>query len=136
MPDVLPSEPDVVAPEPADVSQPAQPQPQQVLRTLRDKPVKGDSWAALDFILALEWPCRDHIHHPSINPNAQVPKACDIGQFHGHALTATKCVYSSALPPAEQNHAQSEAPGKETAHHNHGPSAPGKWHMPHAEIDK
>ena len=32
----------------------------------RDPPVQGDSWAALDFILALEWPCRDHIHHVSI----------------------------------------------------------------------
>jgi hypothetical protein len=29
-------------------------------------PVAGDSWAALDFILALEWPCREHIHHSSI----------------------------------------------------------------------
>jgi hypothetical protein len=29
-------------------------------------PVVGDSWAALDFILALEWPCREHIKHASI----------------------------------------------------------------------
>ncbi|KAI7372729.1 hypothetical protein KC336_g20587 [Hortaea werneckii] len=27
-----------------------------------------ESWKALDFILALEWPCRDHIHHHAINP--------------------------------------------------------------------
>ncbi|KAI6819473.1 hypothetical protein KC340_g6241 [Hortaea werneckii] len=27
-----------------------------------------ESWKALDFILALEWPCQNHIHHHAINP--------------------------------------------------------------------
>jgi hypothetical protein len=31
-----------------------------------EKPVHGDSWAALDFILALEWPCREHVKHVGI----------------------------------------------------------------------
>ncbi len=37
-----------------------------VKRPARSSPVAGDSWAALDFILALEWPCREHIHHHAI----------------------------------------------------------------------
>lgn len=38
----------------------------QILRDPHEPPVTGDSWAALDFILALEWPCKDHVHHPTI----------------------------------------------------------------------
>lgn len=37
-----------------------------ILRDPHEPPVAGDSWAALDFILALEWPCKDHVHHPVI----------------------------------------------------------------------
>lgn len=79
-------------------------------------PVKGDSWAALDFILALEWPCRDHIHHPGINPTAKPHVECKLGDFSGHALTATSAVFESAL--------HTPRVGEE------------KWALPHAEIDK
>lgn len=103
----------------------------------QNTPVKGDSWAALDFILALEYPCRDHIKHHGINPNAQIPKACEIGQFHGHALTATKSVYQSALPPPSASHEHSALLGS-TMPMQYGlhPSTSDKWQLPHSEIDK
>ncbi len=47
----------------ASASAPASAEGQPPLQTQRHAPVKGDSWAALDFILALEWPCKDHIKH-------------------------------------------------------------------------
>lgn len=58
-------------------------------------PINGDSWAALDFILALEHPCRDHVHHPMINPEAWLPEP---GSGHGHAMTTTAAVFAGALP--------------------------------------
>ncbi|KAK5165562.1 uncharacterized protein LTR77_009091 [Saxophila tyrrhenica] len=103
-------------------------------RQVRDSPVAGDSWAALDFILALEWPCREHIHHSSINPNIKVPEACSIADLHGHALTATAAVYQSSLPPSTHGHEHARA-----ASHSHGgqhSTQPGKWQLPHCEIDK
>ena len=102
-------------------------------------PVAGDSWAALDFILALEWPCREHIKHHSINPETQVTEACDIGVFHGHALTATAAVYSSAQPPPAHNGHNTQAgltaetiPNQQGLH----PDSMQHWQLPHSEIDK
>ncbi|KAK3049821.1 hypothetical protein LTR09_008997 [Extremus antarcticus] len=105
-----------------------------VKRPARSSPVAGDSWAALDFILALEWPCREHIHHHAINPDTKVPEACAIADLHGHALTATAAVYQSSLQPSEAAHGGG---------HSHSPAQPGlhpdhsdKWQLPHSEIDK
>ncbi|KAK0259238.1 hypothetical protein B0A54_12366 [Friedmanniomyces endolithicus] len=111
--------------------------PDQPRRPARDTPVQGDSWAALDFILALEWPCREHVAHHAINPNAVVPKACDVGGFHGHALTATQAVYQSALPPPKTSHEQADLLGSLMPMQNglHS-STLMHWQLPHSEIDK
>ncbi|TKA83633.1 hypothetical protein B0A55_00476 [Friedmanniomyces simplex] len=111
--------------------------PDQRRRPARDTPVKGDSWAALDFILALEWPCRDHVKHHAINPDVDVPKACDVGGFHGHALTTTQAVYQSALPPPRTSHERAEILGSVTPMRNglHS-STLENWQLPHSEIDK
>lgn len=108
------------------------PSPHSQLR--HDTPVPGDSWAALDFILAMEWPCRQHIHHLSINPDAQIPEACDIGKFHGHALTATQAIFQSAQAPVDED------AKTELLLYNMGggldPSSAKDWALPHSEIDK
>ena len=109
----------------------------QPKRPARHTPVTGDSWAALDFILALEWPCREHIKHHGINPNAKVPEACSVGKFHGHALTATAAVYQSSIlaPNAGQdksNVLSDNIPNQYGLH----PSTAQKWQLPHSEIDK
>ena len=100
----------------------------QPQRPAHHAPVAGDSWAALDFILALEWPCREHVAHHAINPAAKVPEACDVGKFHGHALTATAAVYQSSLPPPHTTDAVDQ--------HGLHPSVGEKWQLPHSEIDK
>lgn len=87
-------------------------------------PVPGDSWAALDFILALEYPCKDHVHHPIINPDAWTPSE---GNPHGHGMTATAAVFASAQPPQS-----SAAPDRAGLN----PHAASHWHLPHDEIDK
>ena len=112
-------------------------EPPQSARLQRHAPVTGDSWAALDFILALEWPCKDHIKHHSINPNAKIPEACDVGKFHGHALVTTAAVFQSALPPTESS-AGSTNPSSVGSPYQHGlhPSSMDKWQLPHSEIDK
>lgn len=103
-------------------------------RPARHVPVKGDSWAALDFILALEWPCRDHIKHPRLNPNAAVPKACEVGGFHGHALTVTHAVYQSSVPVQTE---QSASSGLAVPPSNGlDPASAESWELPHSEIDK
>ena len=107
----------------------AEERPQESLRTQRHAPVTGDSWAALDFILALEWPCKDHIKHHSLNPKAKTPDACAVGQFHGHALVTTAAVFQSAQPPL------APSAGSPYQHGLH-PSSIDKWQMPHSEIDK
>lgn len=113
-------------------------QPPQPIRPQRHPPVKGDSWAALDFILALEWPCKDHIKHSSINPQAKTPEACDVGQFHGHALVTTSAVFQSAQPPPSVSSVGSTNASSVSSPHQHGlhPSSQDKWQMPHSEIDK
>ncbi|KAK5147156.1 hypothetical protein LTR32_001352 [Rachicladosporium monterosium] len=111
--------------------------PDQPKRPARDTPVQGDSWAALDFILALEWPCREHVAHHAINPNAIVPKACDVGGFHGHALTTTQAVYQSALPPPKTSHEQADLLGSLMPMQNGLRSSTlMHWQLPHSEIDK
>ncbi|RMZ23701.1 hypothetical protein D0859_12250 [Hortaea werneckii] len=80
-----------------------------------------ESWKALDFILALEWPCRNHIHHHAINPlPAQNGVESASEPSHNHALTATQTVYSCALSPPP-----SHAAGKTM-----------RWHLPYSEIEK
>lgn len=105
-------------------------------------PIAGDSWAALDFILALEHPCREHVHHHAIAPNGMRPAP---GELNGHSLTTTAAVFASAQPPLQSAHDQhansqpSAAVEYSSATHNHFDSkgkAPSKWHLPHSEIDK
>lgn len=103
-------------------------------RPARQVPVAGDSWAALDFILALEYPCRSHVKHHAINPHIEVPTACAIGAFHGHALTMTAAVYESSQPPPTT---KSETLGDNVPNQKGlDPSTANKWQLPHSEIDK
>ncbi|RMY22663.1 hypothetical protein D0867_02569 [Hortaea werneckii] len=83
-------------------------------------PNNMESWEALDFILALEWPCRNHIHHHAINPSSAQRDAETTNVSQSHALTATQTVYSCALEP----------PGSQTAAKKPG------WHLPYSEIEK
>ncbi|KAF2723930.1 hypothetical protein K431DRAFT_282624 [Polychaeton citri CBS 116435] len=108
--------------------------------SLRDAPKRnnpGDSWAALDFILALEWPCQDHVPHVHINPNVQPPPDPEAVDADGHALTAMSAVYASAHPPFGQTNTQQghigsfQAPTSEISTNTQL-----KWQLPHSEIDK
>ncbi|KAI7263326.1 hypothetical protein KC345_g9180 [Hortaea werneckii] len=94
----------------------------QRFRNSPDSPPEDrESWEALDFILALEWPCRDHIHHHAINPlPAQTGGATASRPSQNHAMTATQTVYSCALEPSP-----SQAAGKTS-----------EWHLPYSEIEK
>ena len=87
-------------------------------------PVKGDSYAALDFILALEWPCKDHLSHPVICPPPTAGPPAEPDAISGHTLMTTAAVLSSALPPPT---VQAPPPGAVGL---------GKWQLPHSEIDK
>lgn len=78
------------------------------------------SWEALDFILALEWPCRDHVHHYAINPSSAHKGAETSSPSPNHALTATQTVYSCAIEPSP-----SQTAGKIS-----------EWHLPYSEIEK
>lgn len=105
-------------------------------RPTRQGPVQGDSWAALDFILALEWPCQGHIKH-AINPDAFVPIACETSGLHGHALTATQAVYQSARPPPSTQHECSQCVCSMTpVQQDLDSTIRDKWQLPHSEIDK
>lgn len=111
-------------------SQSATPPAAPAKATVAHKLVKGDSWAAVEFILALEWPCQGHIPHAHINPDAKPMVADEEGGYHGHALTATASVYGSALSPQ-----------KESSHHGNLPNgtptqSEERWQLPHSEIDK
>ncbi|WPH04628.1 Hypothetical protein R9X50_00752100 [Acrodontium crateriforme] len=94
------------------------------LESSRKKPILGDSAAALDFILALEWCCQGHTFHQGIHPNPDT-SGCAASEdgSHGHALTATSAVYGHAqLKPAQT---QSQTKDQEPT-----------WQIPHSEIDK
>ncbi|RMX87805.1 hypothetical protein D0869_02084 [Hortaea werneckii] len=78
------------------------------------------SWEALDFILALEWPCREHVHHHAINPLSAHKDAETIAPSQNHALTATQTVYSCALEPSYSQTAERKS----------------NWHLPYSEIEK
>lgn len=91
--------------------------------------------AALDFILALEWPCRDHVKHNllSLSDEDRADAAAD--GFNGHALTATQAVLCSAqclpvdadaAPNVPRLHLEDEVSRGELS----------TWMLPHSEIDK
>lgn len=105
----------------------------QADRPVRHAPVAGDSWAALDFILALEWPCKDHIKHYVIDPEGKVP-ASEREVDSDHALTMSAAVYQSAQPFPS---GFPSTPKQNTLSHQglQSDSAPG-WYLPHSEIDK
>lgn len=98
-------------------------------------PVAGDSWAALDFIMALEWPCRLHVHHPGISPNVTVPEIDPVIKNHGHALTATQAVFQSAQAPRGKR-AQPNAFLDYNMAGSLQQDESDKWILPHSEIDK
>ena len=108
----------------------------QPRKPTRHAPVTGNSSAALDFILALEWPCQAHIKHHAVNPDVKIPEACAVGGFHGHALTATAAVYQSSLPPPASSHEGAKHSHNMPNQHGLQPSSPDKWQLPHSEIDK
>ncbi|KAK5107637.1 hypothetical protein LTR62_000972 [Meristemomyces frigidus] len=95
-----------------------------------------ESWAALDFILALEWPCSNHVRHEGINPNAVVPPACDVGQFHGHAFTTTQAVYQSSFSAIHTVKQRQDSGLFDTGDQNHHCAQDQQWQLPHSEIDK
>ncbi|KAK5693852.1 hypothetical protein LTR17_024965 [Elasticomyces elasticus] len=80
-------------------------------RSTQKSTAKGNSWAAPDFILALEWPYRDHVKHHAIDPTAEVPKACNSVQAR-----KVECQISM--------------------HNDLHSSTRNAWHLPHSEIDK
>ncbi|RMY67634.1 hypothetical protein D0863_07660 [Hortaea werneckii] len=93
----------------------------QKLRDRPDSPAGNmSSWEALDFILALEWPCRNHIHHHAINPLSARKDAETSNASPNHALTATQTVYSCAFEPVH-----SQAAGRTSGRH-----------LPYSEIEK
>ncbi|KAK5121809.1 hypothetical protein LTR85_004684 [Meristemomyces frigidus] len=127
---------DLDMPEPVWSSTDTSESQQQGRRPTRGTPINGDSWAALDFILALEWPCQGHIPH-AINPGAFIPKVCEESGAHGHALTATRAVYESALPPPSTRHECSQCSHTTKAVQDGLlPTIREKWQLPHSEIDK
>lgn len=79
------------------------------------------SCEALDFILALEWPCRNHIHHHAINPLSARKDAETSNASPNHALTATQTVYSCALEPS---------------YYSQTSERKSYWHLPYSEIEK
>jgi hypothetical protein len=59
--------------------------------------VVGDTWDAIDFVLALERPCREHVAIPSHLSNQE---NCDPSlhiDSDGHALTMTSAVYARTV---------------------------------------
>lgn len=90
----------------------------------------ADSWAALDFILALEWPCKSHVHHYSINPDPNAGAPPDPEAMNGHALATSAAVLQSALPPPQQ------PPGLGQLQADSATIKPEKWQLPYSEIEK
>lgn len=115
------------------------------------KAIKGDSWAAVDFILALEYPCQDHLPHHGINPGAKamLMETEDSPGFSGHQLTMTSWVYDAAQGGTSSGNGNDAGVGASGGHlHPHGQGLspanggqqqqPGeqKWQLPHTEIEK
>ncbi|RMX89031.1 hypothetical protein D0869_01166 [Hortaea werneckii] len=94
----------------------------QKLRNRPDSPAGNmSSWEALDFILALEWPCRNHIHHHAIKPLSARKDAETSNASPNHALTASQTVYSCALEPS---------------YYSQTSERKSYWHLPYSEIEK
>nr|POE72049.1 hypothetical protein CFP56_11925 [Quercus suber] len=96
-------------------------------------PVKGDTAAALDFILALEWPCERHSAHEGLQVDSG---GCVVQELdlHHHALSTTNAVFQSALPIG-QHHAQQPPAGTLETDLTQQ-TGQQKWYLPHSEIDK
>lgn len=90
-------------------------------------PSTGDSWLALDFILALEHPCRNHVQHPSATP-PKTPK-----EANGHALTMTSAVYTRARRSKASVNQHSHAP---PSHTQLSRASKERWQIPHSEVEK
>nr|POE51869.1 hypothetical protein CFP56_26076 [Quercus suber] len=71
-------------------------------------PVKGDTAAALDFILALEWPCSGHSTHEGLRIESSTCVIPDLG-MEGHAFSTTNAVFQSALPIGQDRSKQAPA---------------------------
>lgn len=106
-------------------------------------PIRGDSWAAVDFILALEYPCQDHLPHHGINPaaKAMLMETEDSSGFTGHQLTMTSFVYDAAQtsPRASAGTGYEQKDLHPHSHgHGHGKEngQEQKWQLPHTEIEK
>ncbi|KAF2162731.1 hypothetical protein M409DRAFT_69013 [Zasmidium cellare ATCC 36951] len=97
-----------------------------------------DSWAAVDFILALEYPCQDHLPHHGINPAAKpmLMETEDSEGFTGHQLTMTSWVYDAAQQGNSHGHSHSH--GHTHGHEREVANGAGeqKWMLPHTEIEK
>lgn len=116
---------------PAQQLQQQQQQSQQVKRSS----IKGDSWAAVDFILALEYPCQDHLPHHGINPGAKamLMETEDSSGFTGHQLCMTTYVYDVAQPAHGHSHQHAGANGGvQQQEEGNEP----RWQLPHTEIEK
>lgn len=96
------------------------------------------SSAALDFILALEWPCRDHHAHDGFGQFATMPpvqSSSEDGEseLHGHSMTMTAAVYHSMRPAhssaAESGSAMIGSPADAN-------NATTEWCIDDSEIDK
>lgn len=53
-----------------------------------------DTWEAIDFILMLETPCRDHVHLPTHLPDRRGHASVDSDGPSNHAMTMTSAVYA------------------------------------------
>lgn len=93
----------------------------------------NDNWAALDFILALEWPCKDHHDHETFNRSATLttPSSDGSDDLHGHGLTMTAAVYHSMRPvqPPEIDVIMADSSPQTSA-------STSKWRLDNSEIDK
>ncbi|QIW98855.1 hypothetical protein AMS68_004373 [Peltaster fructicola] len=89
-----------------------------------------DSWAAMDFILALEWPCRSHIPHPVLSPPGVPFQPCGDAAFNGHGLTMTSAILGSSL------HHQCMSASELPSYNGIDDNILQKWQLPYAEIEK
>lgn len=134
--------------ESSTVSPPRKITPEQPKQTT---PIKGDSWAAVDFILALEYPCQDHLPHHGINPAAKpmLMETEDSPGFSGHQLTMTSFVYDAARSSSSSSDGSGgtatqhthlsphgQEPGKASGHQQGQAQEELKWQLPHTEIEK